>query len=67
VKQSHWRLGDACTIHLGARQEREGKEGKEGLLAKVSFLNLIVAYAIVPKHKLRLHPVRGSMRTGQVS
>lgn len=37
-------------------KEREGEEGKKDLLAKVSFLNLITAFAIALKHKLRFEP-----------
>lgn len=36
--------------------EREGEQGKEDLLAKVSFLNLIVAFAVSLKHKVRFEP-----------
>lgn len=36
--------------------EREGQEGKEDLLMKVSALNLIVAFAYSVKHKLRFEP-----------
>ncbi|KAF2180613.1 UPF0187-domain-containing protein [Zopfia rhizophila CBS 207.26] len=36
--------------------EREGEQGKEDLLAKLTALNLIVAYATAIKHKLRFEP-----------
>ncbi|KAF2196356.1 UPF0187-domain-containing protein [Delitschia confertaspora ATCC 74209] len=45
----------ARTIWLHA-SEREGEEGKEDLLAKVTALNLINAFAIALKHKLRFEP-----------
>ncbi|KAH7406884.1 Bestrophin, RFP-TM, chloride channel-domain-containing protein [Phaeosphaeria sp. MPI-PUGE-AT-0046c] len=37
-------------------KEREGELGKQDLLAKVSFLNLLVAFAVSLKHKLRFEP-----------
>lgn len=37
-------------------EEREGEQGKEDLLGKLSFLNLIVALAIALKHKCRFEP-----------
>lgn len=37
-------------------EEREGELGKEDLLAKISFLNLIVAFAVALKHKVRFEP-----------
>lgn len=40
-------------IHAG---EREGELGKQDLLAKVSFLNMIIAFAVALKHKLRFEP-----------
>ncbi|KAF2877436.1 Bestrophin, RFP-TM, chloride channel-domain-containing protein [Massariosphaeria phaeospora] len=43
------------TIWLHAN-EREGDLGKEDLLQKLSALNLIVAYAVAVKHKLRFEP-----------
>ncbi|KAJ9257892.1 hypothetical protein DTO207G8_1669 [Paecilomyces variotii] len=36
--------------------EREGEHGKDDLLAKVSSFNLILAFAIALKHKLRFEP-----------
>ncbi|KAH7080872.1 Bestrophin, RFP-TM, chloride channel-domain-containing protein [Paraphoma chrysanthemicola] len=36
--------------------EREGEQGKEDLLAKISFLNLIIAFAVALKHKVRFEP-----------
>ncbi|KAK8188117.1 Bestrophin, RFP-TM, chloride channel-domain-containing protein [Phyllosticta capitalensis] len=37
-------------------EEREGEEGKEDVLNKLSALNLIVAFANALKHKLRFEP-----------
>jgi putative membrane protein len=37
-------------------KEREGEDGKKDLLAKVSFLNLITAFALALKHKVRFEP-----------
>ncbi|PGH23381.1 hypothetical protein AJ80_02491 [Polytolypa hystricis UAMH7299] len=36
--------------------EREGEEGKDDLLAKLSGINLIVAFSVALKHKLRFEP-----------
>ncbi|KAF2828042.1 UPF0187-domain-containing protein [Ophiobolus disseminans] len=36
--------------------EREGELGKRDLLGKVSFINLIVAFAVALKHKVRFEP-----------
>ncbi|KXG49777.1 Bestrophin/UPF0187 [Penicillium griseofulvum] len=36
--------------------EREGEEGKEDILRKLSALNLILAFAVALKHKLRFEP-----------
>ncbi|KAL3425444.1 hypothetical protein PVAG01_02235 [Phlyctema vagabunda] len=40
-------------IHIG---EREGEEGKEDLIAKLTGINLILAFAVSLKHKLRFEP-----------
>lgn len=37
-------------------KEREGDLGKDDLLAKVTFLSLIVAFEIALKHKVRFEP-----------
>ncbi|KAF1992180.1 UPF0187-domain-containing protein [Aulographum hederae CBS 113979] len=37
-------------------REREGEEGKQDLLAKISALNLINAFAVALKHRLRFEP-----------
>ncbi|KAH4184796.1 hypothetical protein HBH96_158100 [Parastagonospora nodorum] len=37
-------------------KERDGEDGKRDLLAKVSFLNLITAFALALKHKVRFEP-----------
>ncbi|KAF2670957.1 UPF0187-domain-containing protein [Microthyrium microscopicum] len=37
-------------------KEREGEEGKEDLLAKITFLNLIKAFSLAVKHRLRYEP-----------
>ncbi|TID20891.1 hypothetical protein E2P81_ATG05522 [Venturia nashicola] len=39
--------------------EREGEEGKQDLLAKMTALNLIVAFAVSLKHRLRFEPYSG--------
>ncbi|PLB35347.1 UPF0187-domain-containing protein [Aspergillus candidus] len=39
-----------CTL------EREGEEGKEDVLDKLSAMNLILAFAVALKHKLRFEP-----------
>lgn len=36
--------------------EREGEEGKQDLLAKVTAINMILAFAVSLKHKLRFEP-----------
>ncbi|KAL4883314.1 Bestrophin, RFP-TM, chloride channel-domain-containing protein [Aspergillus karnatakaensis] len=36
--------------------EREGEEGKEDLLRKLTAINLIIAFAVALKHKLRFEP-----------
>ena len=36
--------------------EREGELGKQDLLAKLTAINLIVAFAVALKHKLRFEP-----------
>ncbi|KAI9041643.1 UPF0187 domain membrane protein [Aspergillus affinis] len=45
----------ARTIWINT-QEREGELGKEDLLAKLTGMNLILAFAISLKHKLRFEP-----------
>ncbi|KAF2714198.1 UPF0187-domain-containing protein [Pleomassaria siparia CBS 279.74] len=45
----------ARTLWIHA-SEREGEAGKEDLLAKLSAMNLIVAFACAVKHKLRFEP-----------
>jgi predicted membrane chloride channel (bestrophin family) len=37
-------------------REREGELGKEDLLAKITGLNLVVAFAVALKHRLRYEP-----------
>jgi putative membrane protein len=39
--------------------EREGEQGKQDLLAKMTALNLVVAFAVSLKHKLRFEPYSG--------
>ena len=36
--------------------EREGELGKQDLLAKLTAINLIVAFAVAMKHELRFEP-----------
>ncbi|KAA8647623.1 hypothetical protein EYZ11_003246 [Aspergillus tanneri] len=45
----------ARTIWINTR-EREGELGKEDLLAKLTAMNLILAFAVALKHKLRFEP-----------
>ncbi|KAF2729934.1 hypothetical protein EJ04DRAFT_474768 [Polyplosphaeria fusca] len=37
-------------------EEREGEDGKKDLLAKLTCMNLIVAFSVALKHKLRFEP-----------
>lgn len=37
-------------------EERDGDLGKQDLLSKISFLNLIIAFSVALKHKLRFEP-----------
>jgi putative membrane protein len=46
-------LGRYIWIHT---TEREGEEGKEDLLAKITAINMILAFTISLKHKLRFEP-----------
>ncbi|KAK4211298.1 Bestrophin, RFP-TM, chloride channel-domain-containing protein [Rhypophila decipiens] len=46
-------LGRVYWVHS---KEREGEEGKKDLLAKLTALNLLVAFATSLKHKLRYEP-----------
>ena len=43
-------------IHVDERHEKGGELGKQDLLAKINCLNLIAAYAVALKHKLRFEP-----------
>lgn len=43
-------------VHAQERHEQDAQLGKEDLLAKVTALNLIVAFAMALKHKLRFEP-----------
>ncbi|KAF2849160.1 UPF0187-domain-containing protein [Plenodomus tracheiphilus IPT5] len=36
--------------------EREGEQGKQDLLAKITFLKMIVAFSVALKHRLRFEP-----------
>ncbi|KAE9993961.1 hypothetical protein EG327_002295 [Venturia inaequalis] len=40
-------------------EERNGEQGKQDLLAKMTALNLIVAFAVALKHRLRFEPYSG--------
>ncbi|KAK3937439.1 Bestrophin, RFP-TM, chloride channel-domain-containing protein [Diplogelasinospora grovesii] len=46
-------LGRVFWVHA---TEREGEQGQKDLLAKLTALNLIVAFAVALKHKLRFEP-----------
>lgn len=37
-------------------EERDGKQGKQDLIAKVACLNMIIAFAVALKHRLRFEP-----------
>lgn len=43
-------------IHIDERHEQDPELGKADLLAKLTALNLIVAFAVALKHKLRFEP-----------
>jgi predicted membrane chloride channel (bestrophin family) len=43
-------------IHVDERHEKDSELGKQDLLAKINCLNLIAAYAVALKHKLRFEP-----------
>lgn len=43
-------------MHVDERHDKDVDEGKADLLAKVTALNLIVAYAVALKHRLRFEP-----------
>lgn len=43
-------------IHVDERHEQDAITGKNDLLGKISCLNLISAYAVAVKHKLRFEP-----------
>ncbi|EAS30518.2 uncharacterized protein CIMG_05997 [Coccidioides immitis RS] len=53
LMQSSRTLARIIWIH---NEEREGEEGKEDILAKLTGINLIVAFAVALKHKLRFEP-----------
>ncbi|KAK0609502.1 Bestrophin, RFP-TM, chloride channel-domain-containing protein [Bombardia bombarda] len=46
-------LGRVIWIHAS---ERDGEQGQKDLLAKLTALNLLVAFAVALKHKLRFEP-----------
>ncbi|EMD69185.1 hypothetical protein GGP41_004806 [Bipolaris sorokiniana] len=43
-------------IHVDERHDKDPKLGKQDLLAKINCLNLIAAYSVALKHKLRFEP-----------
>ncbi|KAF2996262.1 hypothetical protein E8E13_004414 [Curvularia kusanoi] len=43
-------------IHVDERHAQDAELGKQDLLAKINCLNLIAAYAVALKHKLRFEP-----------
>jgi putative membrane protein len=49
-------LGRLIWIHVEERHHVDPSLGKQDLLAKVSCLNLVVAFAVALKHKLRFEP-----------
>ena len=56
LSQSSRDLARHIWIHADERHEIDPQTGKADLLGKISALNLIVAYAIALKHKLRFEP-----------
>ncbi|KAG8533096.1 uncharacterized protein KY384_001879 [Bacidia gigantensis] len=56
LSQSSRDLARHIWIHADERHEKTPEAGKTDLLAKISALNLIVAFAIALKHKLRFEP-----------
>ncbi|EEP79522.1 conserved hypothetical protein [Uncinocarpus reesii 1704] len=53
LMQSSRTLARIIWIHT---DEREGEEGKEDVLSKLTGINMIVAFAVALKHKLRFEP-----------
>lgn len=56
-----WSQLNACSTSLARNvwlfaEEQDGEAGKEDLLAKITFLNMIVAFAVALKHRLRFEP-----------
>ncbi|KAH8890230.1 UPF0187-domain-containing protein [Thozetella sp. PMI_491] len=49
-------LGRVFWVHA---LEREGEQGQKDVLAKLTAMNLLVAYAVALKHKLRFEPYTG--------
>ena len=56
LSQSSRDLARHIWIHTQERHEEDAQLGKEDLLAKLTALNLIVAFAMALKHKLRFEP-----------
>ncbi|KAL9127653.1 MAG: hypothetical protein Q9217_003521 [Psora testacea] len=56
LSQSSRDLARHIWIHAEERHDVDPETGKADLLAKISALNLIVAFAIALKHKLRFEP-----------
>ncbi|KAF1931073.1 uncharacterized protein M421DRAFT_408477 [Didymella exigua CBS 183.55] len=49
-------LARLILIHVDERYEKDAALGNQDLLAKINCLNLIAAYAVALKHKLRFEP-----------
>jgi len=56
LQQTSRDLARHIWIHTNERHEEDAELGKADLLAKVTALNLIVAFALALKHKLRFEP-----------
>ncbi|KAM5456321.1 hypothetical protein MaudCBS49596_001343 [Microsporum audouinii] len=56
LMQNSRNLARIIWIH---KTEREGEEGKEDIISKLTGINLIVAFAVALKHKLRFEPGNG--------
>lgn len=56
LSQSSRDLARHVWIHAEERHDKDAATGKADLLAKISALNMIVAFAVALKHKLRFEP-----------
>lgn len=56
LSQSSRDLARHIWMHVDERHDKDAEIGKADLLAKVTALNLVVAFAVALKHKLRFEP-----------